>query len=456
MVALEQHKSPTSDDLDYLNVVRDQDGGHTLEQAPSPTSPQDDKLGSKGTSEEQVPAPAKLDTTNFAFDELNGTDAVEYSASGEPIIRNGSDVSRFIVSQRDDGDPALTFRGLVLGSIFTALSSAITIIYTFKPASEQVSALFLMLVVWVFGKAWELFTPSPSRFSSPSVRRVLSFLNFGQPFLIKEHVVASLIASSANNGLAGVEIYAIEKLYYNRAIQPSTAILGTFSISLCGFILAGVLRPLIIYPAEMVYWTTLPQVVLFQNLHHDLENNRRRVRKFGAWFSGAAVWEVFPAYIVPWFNGLSVFCLASMGAPEHIRTIFTTLFGGASANEGLGILNISLDWQYITSFYLAAPLKQQLNTWIGYLIFYIGMAGLYYGNAWNAKNFPFMSSSLFTADGERYPQTELLNEFDEIDPAKLEQYGRPHLTATTVWGYTCTNVAIGAMITHVFIWYSKS
>lgn len=53
------------------------------------------------------------------------------------------DVSRFVVSDRDDGDPALTFRSLVLGTIFTALSSVITMLYVFKPVQMQVSAVFL-------------------------------------------------------------------------------------------------------------------------------------------------------------------------------------------------------------------------------------------------------------------------------------------------------------------------
>lgn len=57
--------------------------------------------------------------------------------------RIGADVSKYIVSVRDDGDPALTFRSIVLGSAFTALSSVITMLYTFKPIQMQVSAVFL-------------------------------------------------------------------------------------------------------------------------------------------------------------------------------------------------------------------------------------------------------------------------------------------------------------------------
>ncbi|KAL2860960.1 OPT family oligopeptide transporter [Aspergillus lucknowensis] len=381
-------------------------------------------------------------------------DDVEY-VKGHPVIRNGADVSRFIISDRDDGDPALTFRSLVLGTLFTALSSVITILYVFKPWQVQVSAVFLQLLVFVFGKAWELFTPRPERFSSPWLQTVLRVLNFGQHFGIKEHVVAALIASSGNNGLAGVEVHAAERLFYDMHVSASTAVLSTFSIALCGFILAGLLRPLIVYPGEMVYWSTLPQVVLYQNLHFDPRANKRRLIKFGWALAIAAVWELFPAYMVTWFSGISIFCLASLGAPENTRKIFTTIFGGASSNEGLGLLNFSLDWQYIQSLYLSLPLKQQLNTWIGYVIFYIVMAALYYGNAWDAKKFPFMSTSLFLPNGEQFEPTSVMNDKGTIDFAKLYEIGLPSLTSSTVWGYLTQNLAIGALITHVLIFFWK-
>ncbi|KAG8412708.1 hypothetical protein J3458_013149 [Metarhizium acridum] len=391
-------------------------------------------------------------TADADSQENDGTTHVK----GHPVIRNGADVSKYLVSDRDDGDAALTFRSILLGTAFTALSSVITMLYTFKPTQMQVSAVFLQLLVYIAGEAWALATPRPDRVKWKWLRRVFRFLNFGQPFGIKEHVVASLIASSGNNGLSGVEIYAVERLFYDRPVSATTAVLGTFSISLCGFVLAGVLRPLIVYPAEMVYWSTLPQVVLYQNLHFDQRENRSRLIKFGWALAIAAVWEVFPAYMVTWFGGISIFCLASMNAPSATRRVFTTIFGGASSNKGLGLLNFSLDWQYIQSGYLSLPLKQQLNSWIGYGIWYAAMLGLYYNNAWGAKSFPFMSTSLFNGNGTRFNTTSILNGQGTIDPEKLDGVGLPHMTATTVWGYFTANLAIGALITHVLIFYGKN
>ncbi|KAJ5751908.1 hypothetical protein N7520_008825 [Penicillium odoratum] len=385
---------------------------------------------------------------------FQGDDKEEY-VKGDPVIRNGLDVSKFLVSTRDDGDPSLTFRSIVLGTIFTALSSVITMLYTFKPVEVSVSAVFLQLLVFVFGEAWAFGTPSPDRFKAPWLRKTLRFLNFGQPFGIKEHVVASLIASSGNNGLSGVEVYAIERLFYDRSISATTAVLATFSISLCGFVLAGALRSLIVYPAEMVYWSTLPQVVLFQKLHFNRKENKEILKKFGYALGLAAAWEFFPAYIVPWVGGVSVFCLASMKGPTNTRTIFSKVFGGVSSNEGMGLLNFSFDWQYIQSLYLSLPFKQQVNTWIGYIIWYPAMLGLYYSNTWNAKDFPFMSTSLFSSNGTTFTTTSILNSKGTIDDAKLEAVGIPHLTSSTVWGYFTQNLAIGALISHVLIFYSK-
>ncbi|KAF2168188.1 hypothetical protein M409DRAFT_65680 [Zasmidium cellare ATCC 36951] len=376
-----------------------------------------------------------------------------------PVIRNGLDVSRFLISDRDDGDPSFTFRSIVLGTVFTLLASIITMLYQFKPTSGiSVSATFLQIIIFVCGEAWARLTPRPDRFSrSSKVSAILRFMNSGQPFGIKEHVVASLIASSGNNGLSGVEIYAIERLYYNRSVQALTVVMGTFSISLCGFVVAGLLRPLVVYPSEMVYWGSLPQVILFQGLHYNRHVNRKVLYAFGIAILSAAVWELFPAYMFTWLSGVSIFCVASIRAPTTVRSIFGKIFGGSSSNQGVGILNFGLDWQYIQSQYMAFPPKLLLNFGIGTVLFYIFMLALYYGNAWGSKEtgLPFMSTALYTSSGAQYPVTSILNAQGFVDYSKFFSIGSPRLTSSTVWGFFTQNVAIGALVTHVLMFYRK-
>ena len=316
--------------------------------------------------------------------------------------------------------------------------------------------MFLILLIWVFGKAWEKLTPSAERFPSGWPRRIARFLNLGQEFRIKEHVVASLIASSGNNGLAGVEIYAIERLFYDRIVSVSTALLGTFSLALCGFVLAGVMRAIVVYPAEAVYWTTLPQVVLYQQLHFDTHANKDRLRKFAGFFSAFFIWEWFPAYIMPWLSGVSIPCLASQSASPQRRKVLTTIFGGANSNEGLGLLNFTLDWQYVTSSAATLPLKQQVNAWAGTAIWWLVLPILYYTNAFGAGNLPMMSTSLFNASGKRFNVTNFFGIQPVIDTAKLHEAGAlPQLTIATIWGYFGQTLAIGALIAHTLIFFGK-
>lgn len=60
----------------------------------------------------------------YVTGDYEGNEEPEYR-NGEPIITTGRDVSRFAVDLRDDGDEALTFRSLVLGTVVTGLGAAL-------------------------------------------------------------------------------------------------------------------------------------------------------------------------------------------------------------------------------------------------------------------------------------------------------------------------------------------
>lgn len=106
----------------------------------------------------------------------------------------------------------------------------------------------------------------------------------------------------------------------------------------------------------------------------------------------------------PLLNGFSIPCLASQHASPATRAVFTNIFGGAEGNEGLGLLSVSFDWAYIGSEFMSLPLVQQgeidgfgftnviltlivANSWIGYVICYVAVAGIYYSNTWDVCDF---------------------------------------------------------------------
>jgi len=77
----------------------------------------------------------------------------KYGPDGAPIIETGYDVSRFLVSLRDDGDESLTFRSCLLGTFWCALNNVTDGLFSLKPTSAGFEGVFLMLILYVSAMA---------------------------------------------------------------------------------------------------------------------------------------------------------------------------------------------------------------------------------------------------------------------------------------------------------------
>ncbi|KAJ1023605.1 hypothetical protein NDA16_003222 [Ustilago loliicola] len=425
--------------------------------SPSPT-PSVEKSSSPSSIDEKKPT---ISDPTYATPSIeHGSETFEPN-KGERVIRDGHDVSNFLISDRDDRDACFTFRSITLGLLGAAFQAVLTQIYRFKPTEVTISGTFLAIIIYVVGVALAKFLPTrsslTSRFGDRFPAWVLTIVHFTNPgpFGLKEHAIASITASSASNGAHSSDVFGTQKLFYpSIPVSSTTAVLSVLSIGLFGYGLAGIFRPIIVYPSSMVYWSTLPLVDLFQAFHWDKSFSRKRVQLFWSSFSLMALYEIFPAYIFPTLNSVSIPCLASMHATGSVAQTLTNVFGGAQSNQGMGLLSLSFDWQYITSSQLSLPLIQQANSWIGYAICYIAMAAIYYGNVWGAKNFPFMSTSIFNDQGKKYNQSAVFVN-GILDKAKLEQVGYPRVTGSYAWGMLARNAAIGALVAHVVLFWGK-
>lgn len=76
-------------------------------------------------------------------------------------------------------------------------------------------------------------------------------------------------------------------------------------------------------------------------------------------------------------------------------------------------------------------------------------------NVWNGQSFPFLSQALFYENGTRYKQLLILDDNFKLDKAKLAIHGLPWFASSQVLAKIGHNLAIGATITHVLIWYGK-
>ncbi|EJD44887.1 peptide transporter MTD1 [Auricularia subglabra TFB-10046 SS5] len=372
--------------------------------------------------------------------------------NGEPVISTGEDVSNFLVDVHDVGGEALTLRSIVLGTLLSGFGASVTQIYSFKPLSVSVSSIFLLLVIYTFGRLWERL-PTRETFDLekwPRLAWAVGVFNPG-PFGMKEHAVATFIATTASGGSSAVNNFAVQRLFYNTSPNAVTAVLATFSTACFGYGIVGLLRPLIVYPSHIVFWGSLPNVTVFQSMHL----TRKRVRLFWYAVIGMALYEVIPAYIFPLLNGISIVCLATQHSPVQARSVISYIFGGANSNEGLGVFEFSFDWQYLGSWYMSLPLIQQANTWAGYFIGYFVLLGLFYSNTWNAKTFPFMSTSIFDSTGKVYNQSFVFGPTFALNQTAYHELGQPYLTATNVFRNMAQNWAIGGLFAHVILFWGK-
>lgn len=228
----------------------------------------------------------------------------------------------------------------------------------FKPTLVTIQGTFIVLIAYFLGKAWAAGFPRGDKFETrwrakggqgklPTYIKVIKFFN-PRPWSLKEHSICAITATSASNAAPSVAVFAAQDLFYNLPLSATTIILSTISIGLFGYGIAGVMRPIAVWHVDAVYWSTLPTVKTLQGLHWQGVKNSKPLRYFWYAFGTMFAYEFFPAYIFPWLNSVSIPCLASMKATGSTAAVLTNLFGGAINNEGLGLFNISFDWQYVS------------------------------------------------------------------------------------------------------------
>ncbi|KAH9895484.1 peptide transporter [Xylariomycetidae sp. FL2044] len=396
------------------------------------------------------------------------SDSDEKDKEGEEdddaIIITGADAALHLLPLRDDGDRAVTFRGMFIATILCCFQAVMYQIYQFKPTNVTIQGTFIVLIAYFLGNGWAALLPRGDTYEArwragggqgkrPWLVSALVFLNPG-PWGLKEHAISAITATSASQAAPSSQVFAAQQLFYDLPLSGTTVILSTISIGLFGYGLCGLMRPVTVWHVDAVYWSSLPTVKTLQGLHWQSVKNSKPLRWFWYAFMGMFVYEWFPAYMWPWLNSISIPCLAAMNATGEKANILTNLFGGSLNNEGLGLFNFSFDWQYITSFNTSLPLKLQANSLAGYIVCYIVMLVIYYTDAWGSKSLPFMSTSLRSADGGAYPIDEVFVK-GVLNKEALATYGLPKLTGTFAYSMFMANAAIGALFVWCFAFMGK-
>ncbi|PSR83036.1 hypothetical protein PHLCEN_2v5840 [Hermanssonia centrifuga] len=249
------------------------------------------------------------------------------------------------------------------------------------------------------------------------------------------------------NDDADEEEYRVQEAYEVALKNPGLAIFTCIGSQLIGYGFAGLLQDILVKPTKCFWPFTISTANLFQALHYDKQMSSKRTRIFWLVFAVLFCYEIIPEFMFPLLTGVSIFCMA-----DNTNPVFRNIFGGASNNEGLGLLEWCFDWNYISSTSMYSPIWLQVNQDIGIMFTYILMAGLYYGNVWKGLQFPFMSQAIFAEDGSQYNQTALLTD-GKFDPTKYAELGPAYFSASNALYLVTGNLSMGALLTHVFLYH---
>ncbi len=354
---------------------------------------------------------------------------------------------RAAVSNIDDPSmPVNTWRAWFLGIISSILLAGINQYFIFSTPILTITQIVPQLLAFPIGRALE-HIPYPEHW--PGHR----FVKPG-PFNIKEHTLITVMASVSYGSAYATEIYSVQRIYYNQPTSIGYQFLIVISTQLIGFSLAGVARKFLIWPAAMIWPSTLPVSALLNTLHKVQEvrdGGWTRLRTFLTAFLGIFAWEFVPGYL---FTGLSYFSWPAWAAPNNVGV--NIVFGGSG---GLGLNFISFDWSVVTSYLsspLMVPLFAQINVFVGYLIIICVVAPIIFAtNTNNGAYLPFVSSGTYDRFGNSYNSTHILTADKRFDDAAYETYSKQYLPSTFMVAYGFGFASVTACLTHVAFFYGR-
>lgn len=333
-------------------------------------------------------------------------------------------------------DPTMyceTLRVYILGAIWTAIGTFINNFFMQRQPSISLNAAVVQLMLYPSGVLMATIMPKwKFRLFGMNID-----LNPG-PWNHKEQMLATIFYSVS--GSAPYVAYNIPvlkmKMFYNVLYATwGYQILLILSTNFLGFGLAGIMRKFAVYPNRAIWPSILPTLALNKALlqSEPKENiNGWKISRYNFFFVAFAasfIWFWFPDFI---FTALSTFNWIAWIAPNNLNV---ATISGSQTGLGLNPLT-TLDWNVISyNSPLALPFFSTLNQYIGSIIAFFCIVGVWYTNyKWTAY-LPINSNALFTNTGAYYRVTKVLNSDNLLDPAKYAKYGPPFYTAANLVVY---------------------
>ncbi|EXC33016.1 Oligopeptide transporter 4 [Morus notabilis] len=362
---------------------------------------------------------------------------------------------RLTVTNTDDPTlPVWTFRMWFLGLLSCGLLSFLNQFFAYRTQPLVITQITVQVATLPIGHFMARTLPK-TRFRLPGFGERRFSVNPG-PFNIKEHVLISIFANAGSAFGSGsayaVGIVTIIKAFYRRSISFWASWILIITTQVLGYGWAGLLRKYVVEPAHMWWPSTLVQVSLFRALHEKDEQRMSQAKFFLIALICSFSWYVFPGYLFSTLTNISWICWV------FSKSVTAQQIG--SGMRGLGLGSFTLDWSAVASFLfspLISPFFAIVNVFLGYvLLIYVAIPIAYWGvDLYGASKFPIFSSHLFTAKGQTYDITAIVNDKFELDIEKYAEQGRIHLSTFFALSYGFGFATIAATLTHVAVFYGR-
>ncbi|CAK7896540.1 oligopeptide transporter 2 [[Candida] anglica] len=334
----------------------------------------------------------------------------------------------------DPSIPCETLRAYVIGLIWVAIGVFINMFFSQRQPPISLSTPVVQLFLYPSGKLWEYAIPD---FKIKITKNYSFRLNPG-PWTYKEQMFATIMFSvSAVNAYISYNVYTqrVAVFYDNKWTTMGYQSLLVLSTNFLGFGFAGILRRFAVYPVKAIWPAILPTLALNRALLQPerKENiNGWKISRYNFFFlvTGASfLYFWLPDYL---FQALSTFNWMTWIAPDNFNLAMIT-----GSVTGLGVNPIpSFDWNVLSfNAPLIVPFYTQVNQFIGMVIAFFVILGVWMSNNKWSGYIPVNSNSIFNNLGGRYSVGKVLNENGLLDEAKYAKYGPPYYSAANLVVY---------------------
>ncbi|KAF9196377.1 hypothetical protein BGZ49_002836, partial [Haplosporangium sp. Z 27] len=353
---------------------------------------------------------------------------------------------RLAVPVTDDPSlPVITFRFWVLSFIFAVIGSVICQYYYFRAVAGTFSIYFVNLVSYSLGVGMAKILPT----GNISIFGFKMSLNPG-PFNIKEHALIGIAVNTAAQSAYAIDILACMDLFLNHRISALGSILLIITTQCLGYGMAGSMRKYLVYPADMIWWGNLVQVVFYNAMHNTDEFKVKRMVRgwsymtyFWVIASCCFVYEFIPQLLAPMFVYFDWLCWIN-----PFNRTFWALF---SSYSGGGILSIAFDWTTIGGNSLYYPFYSQMNYYLGAIAYYwILFPIIWMTNTLKIRNYSTpLTSHLYYENGTRFNVVPLLEADYSLNNTMYEEGGpavmTPMYAIAFMWGF----ISLAGCVTHI-------